>query len=274
MWMSSLNPRWTSWEGKRVWIIGASSGIGAELGRQLVARGALVAVSGRRREALERVASGREGPMIVLPMDARQADDWHRAEHELRQQWPRIDLVVMAAAVYQPMHSWELREESVRSMIDTNLTSVYLGLEAILPGLLAQGQGSVALVGSVAGYMGLPKAAVYGPTKAALINLAEVMYSELRDRGIGVYLVNPGFVSTRLTAENDFHMPALLSTEQACEYIIRGFGKGQFEIHFPKRFSVALQLMRFLPYRMKLALLRRVARNASGHAPQTHEPAK
>src|SRR5690606_28483385 len=152
-----------------------------------------------------------------------------------------VDLVIFCAADYKAMRSWELRGDLIKPMIDVNLTGVYYGLEVVVPGLLAQGHGSLALVGSVAGYMGLPKATVYGPTKAALINLAELLYAELHEKGLGVYLISPGFVKTRLTADNDFHMPALLSTEAAAKAIVKGFEKGVFEIHFPKRFSLTLK---------------------------------
>lgn len=258
----ALNPRFTSWRDQRVWIIGASSGIGAELARQMLQQGARVAVSGRRQHALESVIRQHPASGMALTMDATRPDDWKETFLRLRSLWGGVDLVVFCAADYKAMRSWELRADVVKSMLDINLGGVYYGLETIVPGLLEQGHGSIALVGSVAGYMGLPKATVYGPTKAALINLAELLYAELHDKGLGVFLINPGFVKTRLTAGNDFHMPALLTTEAAAQAIMKGFSKGVFEIHFPKRFSLSLKLLHWLPQRLRLGILRAVARNA------------
>ena len=107
----------------------------------------------------------------------------------------------------------------------------------------------------MAGWIGLPKASVYGPSKAALINLAEILYSDLHPRGLDVYLINPGFVDTQLTARNDFHMPALQTPEDAASAIMRGISAGRFEIHFPRRFTLLVKLLRMLPYRLRFALI-------------------
>ena len=117
--------------------------------------------------------------------------------------------------------------------------------------------GGIALVASVAGYRGLPKALCYGPGKAALIHFAECLHLDLAPRGIGVWVINPGFVQTRLTAQNDFAMPALLTPEQAACAAVDGFKTGGFEIHFPKRFTRAMKLLAWLPDRWYFALVRR-----------------
>ena len=128
----------------------------------------------------------------------------------------------------------------------------------MLPVLLAQRSGHVALVSSVAGWRGLPQALAYGPTKAALINLAEVLYTDLRASGIGVSVINPGFVDTPLTVSNDFAMPALMTAQQAAGAILRGLERGHFDIHFPKRFTLLLRLLRQLPDRLHFAAVRRI----------------
>ncbi|WP_059287408.1 SDR family NAD(P)-dependent oxidoreductase, partial [Aquitalea magnusonii] len=171
------------------------------------------------------------------------------------------DLVVFCAADYRPEHCWDIRAATVSQTLATNLAGVYFGLETILPALMARQGGGIALVASVAGYVGLPGACVYGPGKAALINLAELLHAELRQHGIAVYLINPGFVATRLTARNDFTMPALLNTSEAAAHIVRGLERGRFEIHFPVRFTTWIKLLRLLPYRLRLPLLRRLARH-------------
>jgi short-subunit dehydrogenase len=254
MFLNALNPRWTHWQGKRVWLVGASSGIGAAVALDLLRQGARVALSARRQDALLAVAAN-SALASVLPMDVTDPAAWRVVHDRLIQEWGGLDLIVFCAAQYEQIRPWELQSDKVRGTIETNLSSVYYGLEVILPGLIARGNGSIALIASVAGYLGLPNATVYGPTKAALINLAELLYAELHPKGLGVYLVNPGFVKTKLTANNKFPMPAMISANEAARQIIDGIEKGQFEIHFPKRFTRLLKVIELLPYRLRLTAL-------------------
>jgi short-subunit dehydrogenase len=257
-----LNVSIDKWQGKNVWLVGASSGIGAALAKKLIALGANVALSARRKEPLEALIASHlstKSKHLVLPMDATDSEQVKGAHRIIRQQWPRIDLIIWLAGTYKAMRADALDLTLIKQTIDANLTSVYNGLDAFLPDLIMQKSGAIALVSSVAGFRGLPKALVYGPTKAAMINLAEVLYNDLKPYGISVYLINPGFVETPLTAQNEFKMPALISSEQAADEIIKGFAKGQFEMHFPKRFTRMLKLMRLLPYRIYFALVKNVA---------------
>jgi NAD(P)-dependent dehydrogenase (short-subunit alcohol dehydrogenase family) len=140
---------------------------------------------------------------------------------------------------------------------EVNYNGLLRVLGEALPLFLQQGFGHLSLVSSVAGWRGLPNGLAYGPTKAAMTNLAETLYMDLQDKGIGVSLVNPGFVATPLTAQNNFPMPALLTPEQAAEAMRQGWAQGLFDIHFPKRFTLWLKLMRLLPYRVYFYLIRR-----------------
>jgi short-subunit dehydrogenase len=142
-------------------------------------------------------------------------------------------------------------------MVEVNLVGCYNGLAAVVPQLLKQGEGHITLVSSVAGYRGLPRSLVYGPTKAALINLAEALYLDLKPKGIGVTVVNPGFVATPLTAQNEFRMPHLISPEEAAREIVAGHATGDFEIHFPKAFTRKLRFLRHLSYGLYFAAVRR-----------------
>ncbi|MCM2289487.1 MAG: SDR family NAD(P)-dependent oxidoreductase [Sulfuritalea sp.] len=247
------------WEGQRVWIIGASSGIGAALATALLQRGAHVAVSARRTEALQAVVAG-QGEARVLAFDLNDRAAFARAADNLFAVWGGIDLVVFSAGAYAPMRAWQLDVEGIDRLLDINLRAPMAATACLIPQLLKQGGGVLAFVSSVAGYRGLPKAAAYGPTKAALINFAETLYLDLAPRGLSVYLINPGFVATPMTAANDFEMPALISPQQAAEEIIAGFASGRFEIHFPRRFTAWLKLLRLLPYRLYFALVRRFTR--------------
>ncbi|WP_374582408.1 SDR family NAD(P)-dependent oxidoreductase [Pseudoduganella sp.] len=257
--MRPLNRRIENWEGKRVWLVGASSGIGAALAAEALAAGARVALSARRAEQLAAVAAGHPHALL-LPFDALEQAAWPDAYRQACGAFGGIDLVVFCAAEYRPERSWEVTPAGAARTLGINLGSVYSGLATVLPDMLARGSGGIAIVASVAGYLGLPKASVYGPSKAALINLAELLYTDLHPRGLDVYLINPGFVRTQLTARNDFRMPALQTPEAAARAIRRGMAAGRFEIHFPWRFTLLVKLVRLLPYRLRFALLAQLAK--------------
>jgi short-subunit dehydrogenase len=249
------------WSGKRVWIIGASSGIGAATARLLLQRGAVLAVSARSAASLRALvpaSPGAAGALTILPLDINDAPAVAEAAQALLGQWGGIDLVLVTAGIYRAMRAQDIDLGVAHAIIDTNIKGPLNVLAATVPILRTQGTGAVALVSSVAGYSGLPKALVYGPSKAALINLCEGLYYDLHPAGIGVHLISPGFVATPLTAENDFEMPALISAEQAAAEIVAGIERGEFEIHFPKRFSRVLKLLRLLPYRLYFGALRRI----------------
>ncbi len=254
----ALNPPIREWKDRRCWIIGASTGIGAALAEQLAATGARVAVSARRAEPLEALARrfGKSGS-LALPLDITDAPALERAAARITDAWGGIDLVVLMAGEYRQMRAWELDLESARAMVEVNLMGYYNALAAVIPRLIDQGGGTLALVSSVAGYRGLPKSLVYGPTKAAVINLAETLYLDLSPKGIGVCVVNPGFVRTPMTAANEFRMPALIEPAEAATEIVAGLEKGEFEIHFPKRFTRWLKLLRLLPYGSYFPAVRR-----------------
>ena len=259
--MMSSNHPITDWSTQRVWLIGASSGIGAALAQQLHARGAHVALSARRVNSLEQqVAALGSARACALPLDVTDAPSVARAEQALVARWGAYDLVVLLAGDYLPQSVTAFELERARQIVETNLTGVYNTLAVVLPRLLAAGHGGLALVSSVAGYRGLPRSLVYGPTKAALNNLAEALYLELHGRGLNVYLINPGFVRTPLTAANPFPMPALMDAPDAALAILTGFAHGRFEIHFPRRFTLVMKCLALLPHALYLPLVRWLTR--------------
>jgi NAD(P)-dependent dehydrogenase (short-subunit alcohol dehydrogenase family) len=246
-----------SWAGKRVWVIGASSGIGAETARSLLASGARVALTARRPKALAAVAAG-HAQALLAPADMTDHDAVIGARDAILRQWDGIDLVLVVAGGYNEMRADAFDLEAANRLVDINLRGVLNGLDAALPVLLRQGAGGIGIVSSSAGYSGLPRALIYGPTKAALINLCESLYLDLRPRGIGVYLINPGFVDTPLTAGNEFPMPALMTPHDAAAKLLAGVQAGEFHIHFPRRFTNWLRLARLLPYRWYFPLVHKV----------------
>lgn len=249
----ALNPKITDWRGKRVWLVGASSGIGAATAHELARRGAHLALSARRADKLQALGLP---DALLLPCDATDSASLHSARAQLLAAWGGVDLVLYLAGDYVPMRADSFDLATAERVLDVNFHGA-LRLLACVRHDLPPG-GGIAFVASVAGYRGLPKALCYGPGKAALIHLAEVLHFDLNPRGVGVWAINPGFVATPLTAQNDFAMPALQTPEQAARAIVAGLGTGRFEIHFPRRFSYWLKFLALLPYRWYFPLVRRL----------------
>lgn len=257
----TMNPRIQNWHGRKVWIIGASHGLGRALGLALSAAGAQLVWSGRSVEALADLAQSHPGSM-ALPLDALNLSSWHAAAAQLQGFWPQgPEVVVFCQGDYQALRAdAEFKSEPALQLLRINLESIYSGLEVVLPmwlGPQAPRPAHLVLVASIAGSLALPQAMAYGAAKAGLQYLAETLYFDLHRQGIGVTVVNPGFVRTRLTQKNAFPMPGLMSPEAAAQAMMRGLAQGAFEIHFPKRLTWALKLIRALPVRWRYQLLRR-----------------
>ena len=241
---------------KLVWITGASTGIGAETAKQLAAQGVKVAISARSVEGLHAVA--KEQPLItIFPLDVTNAVDVATAFAEIEKAHGPIDLIIAGAGTYTPASAADFRIEHFMRMYEVNYLGVIHVLAAALPAFRARRGGRLSWIASVSGYRGLPKAAAYGPTKAALINLAESLKPELERDGVAVSVINPGFVRTPMTAQNDFEMPFLMEPADAARATIEGLAKGQFEVAYPRRFVAILKFARVLPYRVYFWLIRK-----------------
>jgi short-subunit dehydrogenase len=247
------------WRGKRVWLVGASSGIGLACAQALQAAGAHVVISARELGALSEWArqSESEGKRLELyPLDVTDSLQVKYVTRQVASQGA-IDMLLYCAGHYRAQRATDFDLPDMLRHQEVNYNGLLRVLGEALPLMLQQGFGHISLVSSVAGWRGLPNGLAYGPTKAALTHLAETLYIDLQDQGIGVSVVNPGFVATPLTAQNQFTMPALISPEEAAREMLKGWGKGQFDIHFPKRFTLFLKLLRILPYRWYFPLVRR-----------------
>lgn len=259
----ALNPRIEHWTDRVVWLVGASSGIGRATAERLHERGARVVLSARNAQALDEFVQ-RHSRSDALALDATDRDAMRDAAQHIVRVHGRIDLAMYCAGHYRAMRATEFDLDEALLHQQVNVTGALHLLDAVLPQLLAQADAGrpahLSLVASVAGYRGLPQALAYGPTKAALINMAETLYLDLAERGVGVSLINPGFVDTPLTAQNRFPMPALITPAQAAAAIVEGWERGAFEIHFPRRFTMALKALQPLAN----ALYFRAVRRATG----------
>ena len=248
-----MNPKISDWRGKRVWLVGASAGIGAAMAHELAGRGARLALTARSRDKLQALAIA---DALLLPCDATDADALRAARDTLVATMGGVDLVVYLAGDYVPMRADDFDLAVAEKVVTVNFNAAMRLTAAVLGDL--QPGGGIAFVASVAGYRGLPKALCYGPGKAALIHFAECLHFDYAPRGIGVWVVNPGFVETPLTAQNRFAMPALISAEAAAKATVDGLASGDFDIHYPKRFTRLMKCLAHLPYRLYFPLIRRL----------------
>jgi len=242
---------------KTAWITGASSGIGRALAARLAEQGVRVAASARNAAKLEELRSSHSG-ILAVPLDVTHRDDVRAAFVRLEAELGAIDLAVLNAGIWQPMSVSAFDAGKSAESMTVNYLGIANALEQLIPPMIERRSGHIALVSSVAGYRGLPKAAAYAPTKAAVISLAEVLRLELSRHGITVSLVNPGFVETPMTSVNDFPMPYIVPVDEAADRIIRGLAARKYEIAFPWQLVASLKLLRILPNALYLKLASRL----------------
>lgn len=232
----------TRFAGKTYWIVGASEGLGREIARQLAAQGADLILSARSEGRLTSLAQ--ELPSArVLALDVTDQTSVRHAEKALG----AIDGVVYNVGTYEPMRTQNWDTDKALQMVDVNLLGAMRVLGAIIPDFIARQQGDITLIGSLAGYRGLPASVGYSTSKAGLVSLAETLRFDLRGSGVVVRLVNPGFIKTRLTDKNDFRMPQLMQPDAAAARVVRAMGKKRFRTDFPAPFSWVIRLIHWLP---------------------------
>ncbi len=240
------------------WIIGGGSGIGAAVTKKLAAEGWTIAISGRREDKLAAVAGG--NPKIrPYPLDVTDKDAVEAMVTKIASELGRIDLFLFGAAAWQPMDVGNYGFDDFVKTVDTNYLGVLRVAQPMIEQMRKQGGGHFAVIASVAGYFGLPRSAAYSSTKAGLINLLETMRTELAADNIKVRMIAPGFVKSELTDKNDFPMPFLMETDDAANRIVEGLTKSdRFEIAFPKRMVWLMKTIRFLPYPIFFALMKKL----------------
>ncbi|MEW7006792.1 SDR family NAD(P)-dependent oxidoreductase [Lentilitoribacter sp. EG35] len=240
------------------WVTGASSGIGRSVALQLCSEGYNVVATARsvdKLEALKNEASNLRGEIITCAGDVTDAASMSDIVGSITNEHGVISLVILNAGVYIPVSGNSLKIEDFQSTFSVNLYGVVNGMVPAIEAMKTQGWGQVAIVSSVTGYGGLPTSAAYGATKAAVINMAESLKFDLDKLNIRIQVINPGFVKTAATDQNDFKMPAIIPAEEAAKRISEGLKKDCFEITFPKRFTYVLKFLNLLPYKLYFALV-------------------
>lgn len=246
--------------GRRYWVVGASSGIGAALAAELVRRGADVAISARRAEDLDAVSAG---SMVTVPLDATDPGAVVRAAREVRGVLGGIDAVVWSAGFWKQFDATAWDREVFAQHVEVNLLGLNNLLAAVLPDMVRTRQGHVIGIASVAGYRGLAGAEAYGATKAAQINLLEAMRASLSHKGVRITTVSPGFVRTEMTEDNSFPMPFLMDPDEAAKAIADGLERRRPEIVFPLPMTLIMKTANVLPVRLWSALTSRMGKKSA-----------
>lgn len=243
--------------GKKIWLIGASEGIGRALAIDLAKHGGHLALSARNETALKELADSLEGKThMIAPCDVRNESSVDQAFSNIVAAWQKFDMLIYNAGSYEPMSTTKFDLPAIEAMVDVNFRGALRALKNTIPCFLAANTGHIALVGSIAGYRGLPNALGYGASKAALIHLAENLACDLYNTNIKVQVINPGFVKTRLTDKNNFTMPQIMTAEHAAAFIVKGLQSNRFEIRFPWLFSTFLKWIRLLPATLYFRLVK------------------
>lgn len=229
-------------KGKTYWLIGASEGLGRALAHDLDRDGARLVLSARSQDRLQQLADELTDARVV-PIDVTDAKMVQSAVEQVGE----VDGVVYIAGAYDPMRATEWDSKSAMMMCNVNFIGAMHVLGHMVPALVAKGRGDITLIGSLAGYRGLPASVGYSASKAALVSLAETLRFDLKDTGVVVRVVNPGFIETRLTQKNTFKMPMLMTPEEAAKHVLKAMRTTRFRTDFPAPFSWGIRLLEYLP---------------------------
>jgi NAD(P)-dependent dehydrogenase (short-subunit alcohol dehydrogenase family) len=232
------------------WITGGSTGIGRALALELVTRGWRVAVSARNIQPFDEVlgsVGSSTSAVKTYPCDVTDADAMRKIAEKIQVEMGPIVLAVFNAGNYIPIDGFALDTETFKKTFAVNFHGVINGLVPVVEQMKLTGKGQVAITGSVTSYGGLPTAAAYGASKAALNSMAQSLKFDFDRMNIRLQMVNPGFVDSELTKKNEFAMPGLLATEDAAKRLANGLERGGFEIRFPRRLAWPLRLISMLP---------------------------
>jgi len=240
---------------KNIWITGASSGIGKALAIKFANKGWHVAASARRENLLQDLCKVNSN-IHSFPLDVANSENVNKTFQNILKKLNNIDLCVFATGIYDPNTEKEINVEKMQEVMKINFFGTVNCIKAVEENFKEKKEGHISIVSSVAGYGGLPNSSGYGPSKAALINLAESLYFDFKKYNIRISLISPGFIKTPMTDKNKFKMPFIKSAEFAADKIYKGLIKSNdFEIAFPKELTLLMKVFKILPYRIYFYLI-------------------
>ncbi len=239
---------------KKIWITGASSGIGKAVAEKFAAEGWKVAVSARRKELLQDMAKDQN--ISSFPLDVTDRSQINNVFQNILKEFGNIDVCLFSSGTYEPKDEQSIDPDKIKNVINVNFLGVIDCVKTVEEYFKNKKTGHISIVSSIAGYRGLPNSSGYGPSKAALTNFCESIYFDFKKFGVRVSVISPGFIKTPLTDKNEFPMPFLKTVDYAANQIFNGLVKSNaFEIHFPKGLTLTLKFLRILPYKLYLFLV-------------------
>ncbi len=252
-----------SFRDKRVWITGASSGIGKAVALEFARRGARVAITARNEAMLDNTAEiiGKD-KCLVIPFDVTLKEENHKAVARIGELWGGLDIVFFNAGIAEHVDIKNFDSAIFERTISANFLSMVYGIEAVLPLLRNSTTAQLGGMSSTVSFAGIPRAEAYGASKAAVRNMLQALRIHLFQENIHVFTVCPGFVRTPLTDKNDFPMPLRIEADEAARIIVNGIARYKQEIDFPRAFSIPYKLLSFLPSRLYTRLMLNTVRQA------------
>ena len=242
---------------KVIWITGGSSGIGKSLAYKFANEGWQVALSARREELLNEISRSNNN-IHSFPLDVLNVEKCKEVFNKIVSKFENIDIAVFSTGIHDPNSERKLNLESIRKIMETNFFGTINSVNSVYNYFKDKKSGHISIVSSVAGYRGLPMAGAYCASKSALISYAESLYFEMIRFNVRVSVVNPGFIKTPMTDQNPFPMPMIVSAEFAAEEMFKGLTKSNsFEIHFPKKFTFIMKLLKIMPNWLYLKLVKK-----------------
>jgi short-subunit dehydrogenase len=241
---------------KNILVIGGSFGIGEELCKEFSLLGSNVAIVARSKDKIDGLRESLKGNHLSISCDVSSTKDLDRLSAILNKKWRKIDIVIFCVGAYQPMNLESFDLGKAKDIVDINLNSFFNFIASFLPSFKQKKVGHLAIISSVAGYFGMPNSLAYGASKAALSNLSESLFYEMKRYDTKVQLINPGFVKTRLTDQNDFKMPGIIPVNKAAKIIIKKLSKSKFEIKFPFFFTSIMRFLSILPYKVRFLIFK------------------
>ena len=242
---------------KVIWITGGSSGIGKALAYKFANEGWQVALSARREELLNEISKSNNN-IHSFPLDVLDVEKCKEVFNKIVTKFENIDIAVFSTGIHDPNSERKINLESIRKIMETNFFGTMNSINSVYNYFKDKKSGHISIVSSVAGYRGLPMAGAYCASKSALISYAESLYFEMKRFNVRVSVINPGFIKTPMTDQNPFPMPMIESPEFAAEEMFKGLTKSKsFEIHFPKKFTFIMKILKIMPNWLYLKLIKK-----------------
>jgi len=242
---------------KVIWITGASSGIGKALAIKFAKEGWKVVISARRENLLNEIAKT-HNEIFPYPLDVTDIEKCKSVFSNIKEKFKNIDISVFCTGMHDPKSEKVLNIDKVRQIMEVNFFGTVNSINAVYDYYKDRKSGQIAIVSSVAGYRGLPAGGAYCSSKSALITFAESLYFDLKRKNVRVTVINPGFIKTPMTDQNDFPMPMIKSPEFAAEKMFKGLTQlNSFEIHFPKQFTFIMKILKIMPNWLYLKIIKK-----------------